>query len=265
MKASFTKIRIRRITVALDASAQDRQTLKAALRMATDLEAELEGVFVENPDLLKLAELSFSREVRETSLKQHAMDAQRLEREFRVQANRTRQALEEAARPHGVNCSFRVWRGRVSTQFAQMAAETDALILGPIGTFKTIIPRHHARPVMEAENSFGVLFTGSEASERALAIAAKLAAQQKAELQIFLLAAESGNDALHQQANTLVNGISTPVRYVILEQSNIKNLAQEARRAGNQVLFIPRDRILNGDQAVWDCIETSGCPIILIP
>ena len=54
----------RRIVVALDASSHSHAALAAAVALAGRLQAELQGIFVEDVNLLRLAELPFAREVR---------------------------------------------------------------------------------------------------------------------------------------------------------------------------------------------------------
>lgn len=55
--------RIRRVLVALDASPGSVVAAAAAARMAAALEAELEGLFVEDHDLLRLSRSSQARQV----------------------------------------------------------------------------------------------------------------------------------------------------------------------------------------------------------
>ena len=50
----------RRILVALDASAHSHAALAAAVALAARLHAEIEGLFVEDINLLRLAELPFT-------------------------------------------------------------------------------------------------------------------------------------------------------------------------------------------------------------
>ena len=53
----------RRILVAIDTSPHGSAALEAAARLATELRAELEGLFIEDINLLRLAGLPFAREI----------------------------------------------------------------------------------------------------------------------------------------------------------------------------------------------------------
>ena len=56
-----------RILVALDASPYSHAAIEVATILAADLRAELQALFIEDIDLLRLAALPFTREVDETS------------------------------------------------------------------------------------------------------------------------------------------------------------------------------------------------------
>ena len=84
---------IRRILVALDASHHSLAALDAAAELAASLEAELQGLFVEDANLLRLAGLPVARVVRYPFATPARPDPVRMERELRVQAAQARQAL----------------------------------------------------------------------------------------------------------------------------------------------------------------------------
>jgi len=92
----------RYIVVTLDASESGRPALQTAVRLAALLGAGLEGVFVEDINLIRLAGLPFLREVRPWSLADEEISTQRMQRELRTLARRAEQMLERVARETGV-------------------------------------------------------------------------------------------------------------------------------------------------------------------
>ena len=112
MTAPETELALRRILVALDVSEQSRAALEAAARLAGGLNAELVGLFVEDSELLQVAELPVTRLVgaRGTG----TLDPAMLRRAFRVQAAEAREALERTAERWQVKWSFRVTRGTIA-------------------------------------------------------------------------------------------------------------------------------------------------------
>ncbi len=122
---------IRRIVVALDASADSLAALRAAARLAAGLSTELHGLFVEDANLVRLAHLPFACEVR-LSAAPRRLESEAVERQLRCLAAEARRALEREARAHRVACTFRVARGQVAREVAAAAGEGDLLILGRV-------------------------------------------------------------------------------------------------------------------------------------
>ena len=127
------EVRFRRILVALDASEDSRAAAAAAAKLALRLRAELEGIFVEDIDLLQSAQVPVSRQVGAFSAATDTADTRQLEYQLKAQADRARQCLAEVADPIGARWTFRVARGRVGAEVATTAA--DLTILGRVGRF----------------------------------------------------------------------------------------------------------------------------------
>ena len=88
-----------RILVALDASPQSVAALRAAAELAALMEAELEGLFIEDINLLHLCGLPFSHEIGSYTAKRRQLDNLALERQLRGLATERRDAdrvLEQA-------------------------------------------------------------------------------------------------------------------------------------------------------------------------
>ncbi|MEX2647431.1 MAG: universal stress protein, partial [Alphaproteobacteria bacterium] len=128
---------VRRILVALDASASSLAALEAAAEMAARLHAELAGLFVEEDDLLRLAALPFARAYSTDAADLARLDVEAMRRALRVQAERARRALEDAAMRHRLPWSFRVAQGAVAAALAEAARECDLLGLGAASGART--------------------------------------------------------------------------------------------------------------------------------
>ena len=107
---------MRRIAVTLDACQVSSRTLEEAVQLAARMGAQLEGIFVEDIDLIQLAELPFLREVRLVSRSENAINLTRMEQELRVLARRSERVLGELAARENVSWSFRIWRGSIDTE-----------------------------------------------------------------------------------------------------------------------------------------------------
>jgi len=128
---------IERIVVALDAVSESRMAIAAAVRLATRWKTRLHGVFVEDDDLIRFAHLPFARQVT-LGIGAEPLNFQQAERQLRVFAERARQDLAAAARPHDIEWSFEVLRDAGTTPTVA-AAIGDLLVAGtttrPIGGY----------------------------------------------------------------------------------------------------------------------------------
>ena len=275
MSAETTDITIRRIAVVLDASEHSQQALETAARLAASLKAELEGIFVEDIDLIHLAGLPFLREIRLASLAQETVSLQRMERELRAIARRMRQTLELVARREGISCSFRVRRGRVEAELMEAAMEVDVLTLGRPGATlshrlrlrvrESVIgaaprPRERTMPP-----SVVVTFSGSENATRALLVAANLAERQAMDIRVVIPAVpDTEARRLQTAAETLLRSQKQRVSFVRLPGNGVQDLINAVGGCGSQVLIVERDNPLVEGDALWRCLHQVGCPVLLV-
>ncbi|MCB8945080.1 MAG: universal stress protein [Ardenticatenaceae bacterium] len=180
---------IQRIAVALDTSPHSRAALLAAVKVAAQLQAQLIGIFVEDLNLLRLAQLPFAHEVRYASPTPQKLDTGQLEMQLHSQANHAREELRQIAETHNLAWSFQVLRGMVAAELLAAAQDADLLVLGRTGrpaprnwlgsTARTAVHQRQ-RPTLLIQPHFHLdqivlVYDGTAAAQRALQIAGDLA------------------------------------------------------------------------------------------
>ena len=110
-----------RIVIELAPGLPARGSLEAAAALADRLGAELVGLFIEDPDLLRFAALPFAHEIGHASAERRRTDVTAIERSLRVHAAEAERMLASAAERNAVRWSFRVARGIAATELLAAA------------------------------------------------------------------------------------------------------------------------------------------------
>jgi nucleotide-binding universal stress UspA family protein len=198
---------IRRITVALDASASSLAALEAALDLAAQWEAEVEGIFVEDINLLRWASLPFAVEVGHVSGEFRRSNRPDVERQLQTLADRAQTHLRRAADRRRVRASFRKVQGNVVAALRAALGEADLVTIGRGERSRTARPGlgSTARALaagrrglvfvisqrVRLASPIALLFSDSPTSHRALAIALGMARRSAQPLAIITAGARA--------------------------------------------------------------------------
>lgn len=126
-------LRRKRILVGIDSSAKSLAAIGTAVPLAASLGLDLEGLFVEDSDLIRLAQLPFTSEVRYGTEAPMPLDENDLLRRLHHRANVARAAFEEATEKQHVRSSFRVATGWPARLLMEASEEADLVVVGRSG------------------------------------------------------------------------------------------------------------------------------------
>jgi len=121
----------RRLMLALDAGRCAAADVALAIELAALIGAELQGLFVEDSDLLQLAQLPFAREVGERSGQDRPIVRGSMESLLKRRIERVVGELERAGKQRNVLVSHRTARGKVVRQALEQGASGDVVLLRP--------------------------------------------------------------------------------------------------------------------------------------
>jgi len=125
-----------RILVAVDATSESAAVLETAAQLASEFNAELNGIFVEDINLLRLAGLPFARELTWSTDMELHLDYQRMERSLRGYAAHAEQAVVKVTTQLKLHASMQVVRGLVAQELLRAAENADLFILGKGGNVR---------------------------------------------------------------------------------------------------------------------------------
>jgi nucleotide-binding universal stress UspA family protein len=272
---------IRRILVALDASRHSLAALEAACELASALKAELVGIFVEDVNLLHLAGLPFARELRYLSGADRPLDSLSMERELRIQAEQARQTLAGIAAQRQVQWSFRVVRGQVASELLTAAQEADLLALGRaswastrrvrLGTTARMVVAQAPHLVLLLQHGHTLcqpvqlVYDGSPAARRAVAVAARLAALIGSHLTVMLVTdTQDSSQPLQEEVDARLQSQQVKGQYRQLVKPSAEELAQALHMAGGGTLIISADNPLLKGEGLPTLLDAMDCSVVLV-
>ena len=113
------------VVMAINSARRCGETLELATALAADVGADLEVVFVEDADLLRLADLPVTREIDRISGRSRELDSRRMLRALHCEARRLRQELARIGRAGSVRSTLRVVRGHYLTEALAVSARVE--------------------------------------------------------------------------------------------------------------------------------------------
>ena len=280
MHSSMKTGMIRSIAVALDCSPHSRASLVAAAELASRLQAELIGIFVEDINLLHMAGLPFVEEVRRYSAKTRKLDPDQLERLLRLQARQACEMLQQTAEALTIRHTFRVLRGMVPEELMSAAPEADILVLGRSGrspscrkglgsTARTALNEGKKtvllmRPgVTAAEGPLLVLYDGSEGSMRALGVALEIAGPESVLHLIVTDPAPDAEELCRQAVGPIVESSGIPTEYHHLPLTDGHKLARFIRMIDSGLLVLG-DRLDLPAETLRDLVDDIDYPVLIV-
>lgn len=117
------------VLVAADVSGFSGSTLALAVHMAAALKARLQGLFIEDEDLLQVTALPISREISLATARQRSTDVDSMRRALRALAAEFESSLQREARALQVGYNFDYVRGRMHDIGLHATADTHFTIL----------------------------------------------------------------------------------------------------------------------------------------
>lgn len=266
--------RQQRILVALDASPQSVAALQAAAALATLLRAEITGLFVEDADLERLCSLPFSAEVGAYSATARALSHYCITREFHALEDAIRLTMQRVAQAAGIPWSLKIVRGGVTRELMDAADEATMVSLGrfgwsrrnQMGSTAASMIHNSGRPLLlpgiSVENApsrvnpvdvIKLVYTGTEASDRALRLAHRLAVNSGQPLLVYYIADPLTDSERRNQALAQANVIS-------LRQRGSSHIiaAVQSGQPGITVIGDPDSHISN------TLVNTISEPLLLV-
>ncbi len=118
------------VILTVDAISYSNRTVDLAIAIAAIGEGHLQGLFIEDIDLLSVAELPFTREISFHTAQARPTDLETTQRTLRSLADKFRRYLEQSAQASKVACSYDYRQGRVLDIGTDADSDISFIVIG---------------------------------------------------------------------------------------------------------------------------------------
>ncbi|MEN8130981.1 MAG: universal stress protein [Pseudomonadota bacterium] len=274
--------KIRRIQVALDSSVQDNTTIQVAVHLAAMLRAELQGLFIQDFDLMRFADLPIAKEVISYSAIERRVDRAQLEKDLESQAKRISREFAQLAGQQKVRWSFETVRGYIESEVLDATERADLLIVhrktgrtlvshDQLGSTASMMATRSKRTVLILEGPVPlgqplfVLVEESESGINALNVAVRLSKRNHRRL-IVLIHTDSLNafEGLRKEMQDGLLGRGREAEFSWLRKLEIPILSHKLWQEGGGVLIVAADAPFLKQTPLAQLIKQLKLPLVLV-
>jgi hypothetical protein len=264
------------IVVAINAARRCGQTLELAAALATSVGADLEVVFVEDANLLRLADVPVTREVDRISGMTRELDSRRILRALHCEARQLRRVLSRIGKTTSVRSTLRVVRGHYLTEALAASESVNVTFVHGAGQ---PLPGEHLSGASERPFAAGAapgraqrlgerkplwtLFDGSPASRRALEVAVTLARALACSPLVVLPARDADEIERRKRAAQAAAG-RVGLRYLVVAENRFSELSRVLAPGAGSLLVLARKSPELEDSAARSYLASLAVPVVLV-
>lgn len=272
--------KINNILVALDASPASLGALEIAAEMAAILDASLAGLFIEDEDLLSIANLPFAQEIRLHGQLHSPLEKHNLEQQMRLLSAKAQIELKHHAERCKVQWQFKNIRGKVIQELHNAAKEVDMISLGATGwssNNSTTLGRctkslltNIQQPCLIYPSKFKlgeniiVVISNINEMKQLLAPAINLSKRGPRPLTVvFYNNTDDINSFSHEMSDLLTsNKLAADMNFI--EQNNLPDLISLLKKSSPRIVLMGSNAQLLKQYEICEFIEKIKAPLFLI-
>ena len=249
---------IKRIIVSMDTGGVNPAAMESIVVLASRLQAELCGLFVEDTALLQLANLPFTREVTLLTALSRDLSGTSMEKNLSATAVQMQRTLERLAQLANVVCSFRTVRGPRLESVIRESNDFQVLVLMPK---KRLTEGMRQVPKVDKDHPLVLFYDGSALAHNAAGIIRSLNTSSTMKQLLVLTTSDAAAEEIHQQFPSS----HYHVRYEHIQGYDINELITLVRRQAPGLVILPlQDILLRQGAALGKLLDVLSCPLILV-
>jgi len=219
-----------------------------AVELAVALNARVHSQFVEDIDLLRIADLPCTREITLSSASVRPMDANSILRSLQNLSAQSREYLNRIADQASVQWSFNIVRGRRIESGLDESEEYDLTIIGQSGT------RHAVRSINQRRKRILLIDGKASKMRQALKLIEKLSLVSSIELTVL----EREHKIYNRVLDKIQNGLDILINPSRAYQVDM--LSRSGSERPDYVIAMRHQSLL----MLREIVRESNCPVILV-
>jgi nucleotide-binding universal stress UspA family protein len=278
MPTSDNEKKIKQILVAIDTSPDSLAALEMGAELAAKLGADLNGIFVEDINLHRIATLPFAREIGYLTGSIRKLDNTLVNREFRTLARQAYQAMELLAKRRNLRWSFRRVQGVIPKELISAASDADLILLGKSGwskrkligsTAKVVLinsplQSFFLRPGIQIGLPTVVIFDGSPIAWKALHVALQIHSGDHPLTILVPATDEQVANQLQSDALGEAERAGTSVELNWITDLNQVILARMTKSSNCGILILPAESKFISGESLIELLDQTDCGVLII-
>ena len=250
---------INRILVSLDFDGYSSSFIESLVTLASQLNADLCGLFIEESELQQVANLPFSREITFPLAHTRELNSDQIARHLKQHAETLREMMKSLSQLSNVACSFKTAKGPRIESILNESYDFQLVVLLP-EKYSSLTAKRPAR-LEELINPTVLLYDGSKQAQKSAYIIKSLA--DKGELhQLKILTLDHDSEVLAKQQFSFDN---VDIDYQHIDSYDISTIISLIESQKTGLLILPlEDELIKQSNEIRKILDVLKCPLLLV-
>lgn len=270
---------LREILVAIDTSTHSHAALEAAVALAKTMEANIQGLFVEDELWNKITNLPSTRAVNALTGDVLPLENDTLEHQVAILRNRLRRKLEKMSSRNRVKYSWSSARGNVENKILEASKNADLITIGlkgqsarrkNLGSSAKMIIQKAEKPVLILKEGLHLgttltaVYDASKESQKGIRLALKIAEKNKSSLKVLVV--DNNPDAVDQRNKELekiLENTEVSVQVELMNSTDLGSFLNSINEQRSGLLIIPKSQPLLA-KSFETVLLHINCPLLMV-
>ncbi|HKL19976.1 MAG TPA: universal stress protein [Halalkalibaculum sp.] len=270
---------VREILVAIDTSTHSQAALEAAVALAKTMEANLQGLFVQDEVWQKLSKLPSTSTINTLTGNVLPLESETLEDHINLLRNRLRRKMEFLSRRNKVTYSWSSMQGKVEDKILEASENADLITIGlkgksasrkRIGSSARTIIKKADKPVLILKEglhlgtTLTVVYDASEESQKGIRLALKIAKKNNSSLKVLVV--DNNPEVLDQRSKeleSLLEGAQISVNVELMKNTDLGSFLNTINQQHSGLLIIPKNQPLLS-KSFETILLHINCPLLMV-